>query len=195
MSVIKPFMFTMRDDRNVLIRSVAKSDAQNALDFLNQAFRESDSLIMLPGEFKQTLEYQVQVIERFINDDGAVMIGAFDRGRCVGICTAGRAVGKTKLGHHAALGLSILADYQGVGLGSRIMRTLCDWADSHPFIEKLNLNVMADNPVAIALYKRFHFVQVGKFSQHIRQPDGRYVDDILMERYRRVPVGRIAMPN
>ncbi len=195
MSVIKPFMFTMRDDRNVLIRSMDPGDAQGALDFLDRVFRESDSLIMLPGEFKQTLDDEVRVIERFTRDEGAVMIGAFDKGRCVAICTAGRATGKAKMSHHAAVGLSILADFRSAGLGSRIMRTLCEWADGHSFIEKLNLSVMADNPVAIGLYKRFHFVQVGKLSQHFRQPDGRYVDDILMERYRRVPVARLVMPN
>ncbi len=195
MSVIKPFMFTMRDDRNVFIRSITPDDAQNVLDFLAQVFRESDSLINLPGEFNLTAQEEVAFIQRLTQDSASVMIGVFDQGRCIAVCNAHPILGKAKMRHHATFGISILADYRGAGLGARIMRTLCDWADNHPFIEKLTLGVMADNPVAIGLYKRFHFVQVGRLSQHFRQPDGRYVDDILMERYRRVPMANLAMPN
>jgi RimJ/RimL family protein N-acetyltransferase len=192
MSMIKGFIFTTRDDRNVVIRSLDAGDAQAALAFLEQVLRESDSLLMLPGEIRLTVEQEAETIERFRADEGALMFGAFEGGRCVAICNASRNRARAKVGHHAALGVSILAEYHGVGLGSRIMRVLCDWADRHAFIEKLSLSVMADNPVAIKLYKRFGFVQVGKLSQHFRQPDGRYVDDILMERYRRVPVGNAA---
>lgn len=195
MSVIEPFFFTLRDDRNVVIRSPDVTDAARLLEFLSQIFRESDSLLFLPGELSPTLAQEQEYIARHRADDGSLLVCGFDGQCCVGVCSVTRDLSARKLSHHASVGLSVLAQARGAGLGGRLLRSALEWADSNPHLDKLTLDVFDDNPVAVALYRRHHFVSVGRRICHFRQPDGRQVDQVLMERYRRTPVGRCLVPN
>lgn len=63
------------------------------------------------------------------------------------------------------------------------MTELMAWAESHPRIEKVELRVRATNARAIALYKRFGFVEEGRFEKRIRLPDGSYIADLSMARF------------
>ncbi|WP_197342413.1 GNAT family N-acetyltransferase [Ralstonia solanacearum] len=66
------------------------------------------------------------------------------------------------------------------GVGTTLMARLMEWAQSQPHVEKIELRVRATNSRAIALYKRFGFVEEGRFERHIRLPDGSYIADLSM---------------
>jgi len=54
------------------------------------------------------------------------------------------------------LGIAVSGCYRGMGLGSRLMAELIDFADASG-IEKINLSVDKDNKSAISLYQKFDF--------------------------------------
>lgn len=83
------------------------------------------------------------------------------------------------LSHVAQLNLVVNKVYQGQGIGRLLLEKLIDLAKQSPSIEKIELNVRASNSQAIALYKRFGFLEEGCLKKRIRIA-GHYWDDILM---------------
>ncbi|HET7651302.1 MAG TPA: GNAT family N-acetyltransferase [Gammaproteobacteria bacterium] len=78
------------------------------------------------------------------------------------------------------------------GIGKLLLGALLDWAEGDHRVHKVELRVRSGNQRAIGLYRRFGFVEEGRISQHIRLPDGKLVDDIMMawfpRRLRAAPV-------
>lgn len=60
------------------------------------------------------------------------------------------------------------------------MTAMLRWAEIHPTITIIHFNVMAGNENAIQLYRNFDFVECGRLPGGICQPDGSYVDLIMM---------------
>ena len=63
------------------------------------------------------------------------------------------------------------------------MQACLDLADNWLNLERLELEVYADNEAAISLYKRFGFEHEGTLRKHAFR-DGVYVDSIMMGRLR-----------
>lgn len=85
--------------------------------------------------------------------------------------------------HVASLGMMVHDDYQGLGIGKRLMAALVDAADNWFNLVRVELEVYSDNERAIKLYEQFGFVHEGcKRMNAFRE--GRYVDSLVMGRIR-----------
>lgn len=80
--------------------------------------------------------------------------------------------------HVGYLGMGILAEYRGKGLGERLMRTSIDAAAAMG-MERIELEVFDTNTRAIALYRKLGFELEG-VKRHARKLDGQYDDDLFM---------------
>ncbi|CAM3079589.1 GNAT family N-acetyltransferase [Leuconostoc gasicomitatum] len=69
------------------------------------------------------------------------------------------------------IGMAILKDFQGAGLGQSLMVALLDWAEVVK-LEKVWLDVQTDNLVATHLYDKFDFKKVGS-KVNLTLPNGR----------------------
>ncbi|MGG1950445.1 GNAT family N-acetyltransferase [Ralstonia solanacearum] len=87
--------------------------------------------------------------------------------------------------HVFSLTIVVHPGYLEHGIGTALMVELMGWAENNPRVEKIELRVRATNARALALYKRFGFVEEGRFERRIRLPDGSYIDDVLMARFTR----------
>jgi putative acetyltransferase len=83
--------------------------------------------------------------------------------------------------HSAMLGISVAVAAQGQGVGTELMRTLCDYADNWGQILRLELTVFTDNVPAIALYRRFGFRVEGTHRGYALRR-GRFDDVLAMAR-------------
>jgi putative acetyltransferase len=90
--------------------------------------------------------------------------------------------------HAMTLGIGVAPGAQGRGVGSALMQALCDYADRWAQVLRLELTVFADNARAIALYRRFGFVEEGRHRGFALR-DGRYVDALAMARWHPSPPG------
>ncbi|NCW85408.1 MAG: GNAT family N-acetyltransferase [Oxalobacteraceae bacterium] len=63
--------------------------------------------------------------------------------------------------HTCALGIAVASDYHGQGVGTALMSALVDFVDNWTTFLRVELNVFADNQVAISLYERFGFTREG----------------------------------
>jgi L-phenylalanine/L-methionine N-acetyltransferase len=83
--------------------------------------------------------------------------------------------------HARGLGITVGKDFQGQGLGDRLMHRLLDWADNWAGVLRVELTVFTDNTRAIALYQRHGFVQEGVLRAYGLR-GGEYIDAFSMAR-------------
>ena len=83
--------------------------------------------------------------------------------------------------HVASLGLGVVREWRGKGIGSALMAEALLWARSVG-VQKVTLMVYPDNPAAIRLYRKFGFVEEGRLRNHSRR-EYRLHDEILMGRW------------
>lgn len=79
--------------------------------------------------------------------------------------------------HVGLLGMGVREGFRRQGLGARLMGSTLDAAAA--VFEQVELSVYASNAPAQALYRRFGFVERGRFPRG-RKVDGDYDDVILM---------------
>jgi ribosomal protein S18 acetylase RimI-like enzyme len=101
---------------------------------------------------------------------------ADDAGRIVGWCDICRERVPT-YAHEGMLGMGVLADYRGRGLGERLIRAALAAATVAGF-ERISLSVYGTNTRAAALYRKVGFVLEGTRVRG-RKLDGVY-DDVHM---------------
>ncbi|HVM12052.1 MAG TPA: diaminopimelate decarboxylase [Actinomycetota bacterium] len=80
--------------------------------------------------------------------------------------------------HVASLGMAVAAPWRGRGVGSALLGAAFDWA-RWAGVEKLSLEVYPHNTVAMALYRKFGFVEEGRLRAHSKKR-GTYEDEIVM---------------
>jgi ribosomal protein S18 acetylase RimI-like enzyme len=83
--------------------------------------------------------------------------------------------------HVGELGIAVLPDYRGVGVGSALLKSALQLASEKRF-SKISLSVFHTNSRAIDLYAKFGFTKVGRKKKQFKL-NGKYVDEIIMERF------------
>jgi L-phenylalanine/L-methionine N-acetyltransferase len=80
--------------------------------------------------------------------------------------------------HVATLGTAVAAPWRGRGVGSALMAEAMRWA-REAGIEKVTLEVYPGNDAAIALYRKFGFVEEGRLARQSKKSYG-YEDEVIM---------------
>lgn len=88
-----------------------------------------------------------------------------------------------RMRHVGGVGLMVHTDYQNMGVGSALLKTLLDLADHWLMLVRLELTVFADNERAIHLYEKLGFEKEG-LKRMVTVRDGRYADEYMMARLR-----------
>jgi RimJ/RimL family protein N-acetyltransferase len=76
-------------------------------------------------------------------------------------------------------GMLVAPGWRGRGVGGALLAGCVEWARSVG-AHKVSLQVFAHNDAAIALYRRFGFVEEGRLRRHYRRRDGDIYDAIVM---------------
>ncbi len=95
-----------------------------------------------------------------------------------GLHAVGQAVRRR---HAASLGIAVLPQAQGQGVGRALMQALLDYADQWGQVLRVELVVYADNERAIRLYQRLGFEAEGTMRAYALRA-GQYVDVLAMAR-------------
>ncbi|NVK30769.1 MAG: GNAT family N-acetyltransferase [Gammaproteobacteria bacterium] len=82
------------------------------------------------------------------------------------------------MAHVGVLGMGIVEGYRGQGLGKRLLETTINHAWQQG-LERVELQVFADNPAAIRLYEKMGFQREG-LKPKARKVDGVYQDIVDM---------------
>lgn len=151
----------LKNGKEALLRNGNKADGKEVFEVFNLTHAETDYLLSYPDENSYDPEQEVQFLEEKTNSSNEIEIIAVVDGKIAG--TAGiESVGKKyKLQHRAELGISVLKEFWGLGLGKALMNACIQCAKKAGY-KQLELNVVAENERAVALYKSFGFVEFGR---------------------------------
>ncbi|MBZ5758505.1 MULTISPECIES: GNAT family N-acetyltransferase [Rhizobium] len=159
----------------LLIRAAEVDDAEGISTIAN-----------LPGFRAGTLRLPYQTTDdtrRWLSKAEAQsprLVAVLD-GRIVGNAGLRRFEGRRQ--HVGSIGMGVHDAYTGRGIGSTLIGALLDCADNWLNIRRVELTVYADNAAAIALYKRFGFIEEGRLKDFAFRA-GSYVDALTMARLR-----------
>ncbi len=159
----------LHNDLKIEIREPIIEDAQQVLDFMEKVNRETKNLTREPHEFTMTVEQEGQFIKRVIESEHESMFLVFHNDLLISTSVI-QGSSLNRLKHKVSFGISVLQEYNNMGIGSVVMETIITKAKSLKR-HKIELEVRDDNPNAIHLYEKFGFETEG-----IRK-DGFYVDD------------------
>lgn len=123
------------------------------------------------------LEISRQFIQHVFQGGGVHRVAVDASGTVVGWCDIER-YGREGFTHGGRLGIGLLAEARGRGLGRRLMTEAIDAARAQG-MERIELEVFASNTRAIALYESLGFRREG-LKRRARKLDGEYEDDVLM---------------
>lgn len=165
---------------NIIIRPVEAKDAKDLHEIrIMKGVREN--ILGIASEPRSKTEQFVQSA----GSPGSHELVAEFNGKVVGSIGM-QVAGSPRLSHGAGFGMMIHKDYQGKGIGSRLLEEMLDIADNWLMLKRVELTVFTDNERAIGLYQKFgfEFEGVKKFGA-VR--NGRYDDLYYMARYRNLP--------
>jgi len=169
--------FRLKNGKTVVLREALVSDASSIIDYMNQVLLESKNLMREPIEWTMTIGDEEVFLRNASNSEHEYMVVVIDGEKV--ISTAGFHGNKlVRVKHRVSLGISILQEYQGLGLGNIIMVELINKAKEMKKT-KMDLEVRVDNFKAINLYKKLGFVEEGIIKRGFFV-DNKYVDLLVM---------------
>lgn len=158
----------------LLLRCAREEDAQRLLDYLKTTSGETRFLIREPDEVTMTEEDERRFIRMQNESERNVMLLAFYDGEFAGNGSL-MGMGPSRYRHRAGVAIALFQAYTGLGIGRAMMEALLAIAREHG-IEQVELEVVADNARAIALYKKLGFEVYGTMPRNMKYRDGTYAD-------------------
>jgi RimJ/RimL family protein N-acetyltransferase len=155
-----------------LVRPAKVEDVDGALRLFEAVASERRHILSEPPIDRERRRKQFR--ETIRSDDAQVFVAEAE-GEVIGELTA---FGRTSTGP-ATIGMAVASGWRGRGVGTALMEACVDWAHEAG-VHKLSLEVFPWNEPAIALYRKFGFVEEGRLRSHYRRQNGELWDVLVM---------------
>jgi len=182
MATIQPKTFTARSGQEFVVRSAQPGDAAALLAYVRAVAEETEFFVGEPDEFPATEEEERKWVQDHLDHPGKIVLLAETAGAIIGNVSFENGPHR-RIAHRGSLGISVVRERRGQGVGTALLRALLEWAEASPLIEKVCLEVFATNREAIRLYTRLGFVEEGRRPREIKRGPGDYVDAVAMYRF------------
>jgi RimJ/RimL family protein N-acetyltransferase len=160
------------------IELAKSSDAKAMLNYLKSVGSETDFLLFGDEGVDLTLEQEAEFLDGINKTSHSRMFVVKDNDKIVATAhIQGRT--KTRTRHKAVIGISVLKEYWGKGIGSMLLKKLIEFAKDNAHIEILYLEVISTNNRAISLYKKFNFITYAT-DESSTKVGNIYFDNLLM---------------
>lgn len=156
----------LKNGQEIIIRKAIKSDAAGLVTYIDKISSQSDFLTFGPGDFNVSVAQEEAFIEGLSGQNNALMLVAESEGQIIGNLRFSGGP-RPRVAHVGELGVSVLAEYWGHGIGTKLMEELIEWAKASKTIRKINLRVRSDNHSAIHVYKKLGFIEEGLLTRDI----------------------------
>ncbi len=170
----------LRDGRDCLLRPPKVEDAEQMLAYLRKTARETPYLIRTEEDYSgMTVESEALFLNRMLTAPDTLMIVAEVEGRVAGNCQISFMT-KCKMCHRADIGIALLQDYWGQGIGTAMFRMMEQAARNRGGIRQMELEYVEGNARARGLYEKMGFRIVAMHPNTLCQADGSYAHSYLM---------------
>ena len=170
---------TLKDGRECVIRSCTAEDAQAALEVFILTHAQTDWLSSYPDEISVTVEQEAKLLRERAESENEVELTAEVDGRLAGLAGVNRVGPRAKSKHRANFGISLDSAFWGLGIGRAMLRACIECAVTAGYTQ-LELDVVADNKNALALYRSEGFVEYGRNPRGFRSRVNGWQELVMM---------------
>ena len=165
--------------RTVILRNARPEDSAALIEYLKTTSAETPYLIREPEEITITEEQENKFIQAKIDAERELMLVAFIDGKHIGNCSLMSIAPYKRYSHRCDVAIALYKEFCGCGIGKAMLQTVLDVAKNIGY-EQAELEVMAENKDAIAMYEKLGFEKFGTFPDNMKYADGSYMDAYWM---------------
>ncbi len=151
----------LKNGKECVLRNGTQADGESAWANFNLTHSQTDYLLAYPEENSYTAQQEAQFLKEKTESEGEIQILAEMDGRVVGMAGIERVGTKEKVRRRAAFGISVERACWGLGIGQALTEACIECAREAGYAQ-LELDVVAENQRAIALYLSEGFVEYGR---------------------------------
>ena len=170
---------TLKDGRTCVLRNGTAEDGPTLLDIFNLTHAQTDYLLTYPEESAFTAQQEAEYLQRKTESADEIEILAELDGTLIGSAGVDCVGRKEKTRHRAEFGISVDRAYWGLGVGRALTDACIECARTAGYVQ-LELQAVAENKTALALYRRMGFVEYGRNPKGFRSRSTGWQELVLM---------------
>jgi RimJ/RimL family protein N-acetyltransferase len=157
------------------VQQLDRKDIQQYIALTRFTDNETNFLGVDPEEKPPTM---LQVLSRIKAGRQVVFVASDEQGLIGHLGAFWRRGKNARAGHCITIGLAVMKDFWGKGIGNQLMNAIEEWAAENNIV-RIELEVMAHNERGIALYKKRGFELEGLKKKSVCV-NGEYKDEYMM---------------
>lgn len=161
------------------LRQAQSSDARAILGLMRHVGKDTPYLSTGPEGLPYDVKQEQAIIDQYNQSDKSLLLVAEVDDQLIALANIAT-LSQAKQNHVAELGISIVKEYWGYGIGKILLEELINFAQEVG-IKILTLEVVTENTRAIHLYQSYGFEERGRLRQRLRHGHF-YYDVFIMER-------------
>ena len=170
---------TLKDGRKCILRPTSPDLAEEMIEYLKVTSGETPFLLRYPDEVNYTPEGEKEILGRLLDAPDSAMLVAVVDGKVAGNSAINSIGTKRKICHRCSLAIALYKEYWNLGIGTAMIGYLTELAKQIGY-RQIDLEVVAENTQAQALYRKCGFTESGRRINALRFDDGSFHDEILM---------------
>ncbi len=164
---------------SITLREATPNDAKELLSVMNTLDKETPFLLVNQQSLKLNPEAMAEQIDFIYEEDNQLILLAYNHNELIGVATVMAELDEP-LRHIGEIGISILKEYWGYGLGTVMLEEIIAWAKETGAIKRLEIKVQERNERAVNLYQKVNFETEGIIRRGFLSEENEYLDIILM---------------
>lgn len=169
----------LKDGSQCTLRSPKQEDAEAMIHYMVTISEETYFMLRYPEEVCTSILIQEERIKEYLNSETNFFIAAYIDDQFVGNIGITKVGIFSKMKHRATLGVSVLREYCGKGIGDCLVKEALNEAKKIGY-KQVELGVFVENEKAQNLYKKYGFEVWGTTKNAFRLKDGTYHDELQM---------------
>lgn len=179
--IFEPKTIALKNGQTAVFKTPEIEDAAMLLHYITSASAETNFLTRCPEDWgKVGIRDEERWIDGVRSSPYTTYIACYIEGKVVGACEI-RFSGDFKTRHRATIGIAILQECWGLGIGSAMFKEMIELARLHD-IEILELCFIEGNTRARALYEKFGFRILSMRPNTFKLRDGTYLGEYYMQK-------------
>ena len=151
----------LKDGRECILRNGTERDGEAALANFILTHEQTDYLLTYPDENTITAEQESRFLQQKTESENEIEILAEVDGIVAGLAGIEAVGSQDKIRHRAEFGISVDRQYWNLGIGTALMNACIECARKAGY-EQIELNVVAENKNAIAMYRKAGYEEFGR---------------------------------
>ena len=169
----------LKDGRECCLRNAVKSDGEAVLANFLLTHEQTDFLLTYPDESTTTAEQEGEFLQRKTDSSNGIEILAEVDGVVAGLAGIDSMGDREKVRHRADFGISVDRQFWNLGIGRALLDACIECARKAGY-EQVELNAVADNKVALDMYRKAGFVEFGRNPKGFRSRFTGYQEVVYM---------------